>query len=616
MPVDAGIIQDSFIIKNAGALGPLREIEQAANRLSGVLDSLKTGFVGLLGAAGIGGLATSAAGLLKVNNAMEQTTTVLAGMLQANKFTKTFQEGMELSADAMAQIRQEAERLPGTDVDFLEAFKVTFQAMKDVGMTDLPKMITFSDNMVAVAKAYGVDIAQASRDINLMLSGHAGEDVKTFRHLKGQLGVRTTEEFNKLSAADRVKRMSGLLEKNKGMLKAFENTWDAISSTTESIAKNVSLAFGGPLFDVAKQGLKALNDLLGKYSDQIKTVANVMGEGIADGLRGAAGYLRGRLPHSDGQLKPAYGSGLLGANYNALPSLAGGAIGALGGPVGGLLAGGLLKALNQPSFLESFRGIFLPIDKVLRGFAGVWESATDRIRDGFMMFGSFLGTTIMPILQAVGSVMGDIFGAIKNVLDDKANSFKEIFYYLGVIGQGFAQVLAPAIKLLGHQLAWLHEKILKHFIDTLATALQHMAATVRLFETIGKTGGLARIGLLTGGGIGTAYRNALTDVQRESQTRLRYTSGSDTTLGKIVGAFDSAVDAEKARQEADRRKKAAENGPKAKPPAPQVHFHNAKFSIEQRFAEGFDPDRVATAFRRDIGHEAVQRVGIPLFSPI
>lgn len=614
MPADANLIEEVFLIKHNQALSALGEIEAAAGKVSSLIGSIKAGFLGLLGAAGIEGLATTAKGLLGVNNAMEQTTTVLAGMLQANKFAKTFADGMELSATAMEQIRKEAEKLPGTDVDFLEAFKVTFQAMKDVGMRELPKMITFSDNMVAVAKTYGVDVAQASRDINLMLSGHAGEDVKTFRLLKGQLGVKTTEEFNKLNAAERVKRMSGLLEKNKGMLKAFENTWDSISSTTASIMKNISLAFGGPLFETAKHGLKAVNDLLSQYSQKINLVAGVLGKLAAGGIERIAGAVSSRIPRG-GEMGLAGPKGVGFAN--SLPSLGGAAVGLYGGPIGGLLAGGFLKALNQPGFLESFKNIFNPLRGVITSFSAMWESATDRIRDGFLMLGSFFDSTFMPIINAVSGVFGGLFDTFKQIFDDKSNAFIEIFYYVGIIGEGFSKVLAPAISLLGKGLTYLYDKVIRGFIDVMAWGLQHVAAAVRVLELAINAQGLAKIGLLTGGGIGKAYQDALVNVQVESQKRLGKTAtGADTNLGKVAVAFDAAIEnAEKAAAQA----RANKSSVVAKPPPAKVEFHNARFNIEQAFAPGFDPDRVAVAFKRGVGESVMNRVNsaglTPLFTP-
>jgi hypothetical protein len=48
------------------------------------------------------------------------------------------------------------------------------------------------------------------------------------------------------------------------------------------------------------------------------------------------------------------------------------------------------------------------------------------------------------------------------------------------------------------------------------------------------------------------------------------------------------------------------------PPAPRPHanqdFRYSRFDITQRFAEGFDPDRVASAFAEDIASLAENRV--------
>ena len=606
MPADASVISETFLIKHNQALGALGEIEAAAGKVSSLIGSIKAGFLGLLGAAGIEGLATTAKGLLGVNNAMEQTTTVLAGMLQANKFAKTFADGMELSATAMEQIRKEAEKLPGTDVDFLEAFKVTFQAMKDVGMRELPKMITFSDNMVAVAKAYGVDSAQASRDINLMLSGHAGEDVKTFRLLKGQLGVKTTEEFNKLNAAERVKRMSGLLEKNKGMLKAFENTWDAISSTTASIMKNISLAFGGPLFETAKHGLKAVNDLLSQYSQKINLVAGVLGKLAAGGIERIAGAVSSRIPRgSEMGLQGPKGIGFA----NSLPGAAGSIAALVGGPLGGALIGGFLKAINQggSEFASQFTRLLAPVREVFTKFTGMFESITDRVRDAFLILAEPMSNLFKTVLD--GSA--NMFDKFKTIFADKEVSLKNSFTNIGIIVD---TLLTPAIKWVGEKFTWLADNGLRKLVDKLGDGSTNAATFAKAVATDWKTA----YGLRGYSKLEAQWNNARADVLRaqELATRGKLPTGEDTLLGKQTVALNNAVEAARLAAEVKKKGIAATT---AKPPPPTININNAKFSIEQQFAPGFDPDRVAVAFKRGVGESVMNRVNsaglTPLFTP-
>lgn len=54
--------------------------------------------------------------------------------------------------------------------------------------------------------------------------------------------------------------------------------------------------------------------------------------------------------------------------------------------------------------------------------------------------------------------------------------------------------------------------------------------------------------------------------------------------------------------------KPASAADKAKAAAPQVNFNNNRFDITQKFAEGFDPDRVAVAFAQDLGRMGEMRM--------
>ena len=54
-----------------------------------------------------------------------------------------------------------------------------------------------------------------------------------------------------------------------------------------------------------------------------------------------------------------------------------------------------------------------------------------------------------------------------------------------------------------------------------------------------------------------------------------------------------------------------------RPPAPNYDFRNSRFDITQKFAEGFDPDRIALAFSSDLaalGERKLQSGFSPLYS--
>jgi hypothetical protein len=62
---------------------------------------------------------------------------------------------------------------------------------------------------------------------------------------------------------------------------------------------------------------------------------------------------------------------------------------------------------------------------------------------------------------------------------------------------------------------------------------------------------------------------------------------------------------------------------KSKPPAVRSgttvnqDFRYSRFTIDQRFAEGWDPDRVAVLFARDVARQSTQKLNSgfePLFS--
>jgi glycine/D-amino acid oxidase-like deaminating enzyme len=50
----------------------------------------------------------------------------------------------------------------------------------------------------------------------------------------------------------------------------------------------------------------------------------------------------------------------------------------------------------------------------------------------------------------------------------------------------------------------------------------------------------------------------------------------------------------------EERKRRTLEATAAREQAPQMNFPNARFDITQKFAEGFDPDRIALAFTQDL----------------
>lgn len=616
--IDTNLIDNVFSAQDKGTTKVLGEIATAATAAQSAVDKLSSGIMKIAGIAGVG--LTSIMGLDKlreVNKSMEDTMNTLAGMLQANDFVKQFSDGLLVAEGAMSQIRKEAAALPGTDVDFLQAFQITFQAMKDVGMTDVHKMVTFSDNMVAVAKAYGVNSQQAARDISLMLGGHAGSDVLLFNKIRGQLGVKSGEEWNKMKQEDRIKKMEGVLEKNRGLLKNFENTWEAISSTTESYVKNLALAFGGPLFESAKKALRSINDLWGENQEKVLSVAGFIATELVTAFEKAANVgerVFGKLRATLAPEGLAGGGGPVSWLNDNFGSLVGGAAALAGGPMGGLMIGGGIKAAmtGTDQFENAFgnlMGVIEPLTTLFQALASTFDVATTQIANGLLILAEPVTQAFSMIVEAASSIATDVVHVIGDALAYGQPVFDMMWVALGDLAVNLGEVAQWLKGPLGQAISWFAGAMVEA-VELVGWFVVGIDAAVKMFRKHG-----------VGEATSAHYREELYDIKRRAlEEEKRRTAPADVAgaIGERYKKYTDAQERAKAKREEDLAR-IEKDMTKKKGKKVEMNFHNAKFNIEQKFAEGFDPDRVAVAFARDVKKLAETRLqsGISnLWTPI
>ena len=509
------------------------------------------------------GLASTAGSLLKVNQELESTTNSLAGSIQVYKYARDYKDALTLADDALLKIKKDAADLPGTDTDFIRAFSITFPEQAALGVKTLDEAIKRSNNLTAVLLAKGVDSGQIGRDVGQMLRGHAGADVRSFMELKGQLGVKDAEEFNKKSAKDRLKLLDDVIAKNKDVIAAFGTTWDAVSSTAQSYLKTIVLAGSKPLFEEAKQNLKAMNDWLGPLIPKIERAMALGGSALVAAGRGAVGLAE---PLFD-TLAPSRGE--IGASLQALTPV----LDHLGGAAQ-IAYDALLPAADAVATLGSY--LWQGALAVLPEVTGLFEATVavgGWLLDGLVGLAGAAADVLGPILVDLAKVAGWLAGVLTDSLLVTAAALKPVFSALGE---------AAELVLQGLQDMW---EWIRGEVDGDADSV-------------------------------SGFSDALAEAAEEAKKNLGLGGrGVSDRIGDWVEEWERKRAAAEQKRHSDAYK-AQLAAAKIKRPVVNQDFRGSRFNIEQKFAPGYDPGRVLTAMRIDADRLARQRLSAGPITPL
>jgi hypothetical protein len=418
--------------------------------------------------------------------------------------------------------------------------------------------INRSNRLTAVLLTKGVDSNQIGRDLGLMMRGQAGADVRSFMELKGQMGVKDAAAFNALSAQKRFEKLDEVIKKNKDGIDAFANTWEAVSSTSESYMKSLVIAGSKPLFEEAKKNLKAMNDYLAPMMPRIE---RALGMSASAGLAGV-GYLGGRIGGAIAGAAPDSGamsrvSEGVSPMFNSLATVGNSLLTVLD-PV--------LKAFSDMGFVTmQVASTLLPgLGTGLELIAGVLTT-----------FASMGLQTMSSILKAIGPMLVDIASVVSSVI--------------GFFADVLTVVLSQAKNVFGYVFKYL---------ENFAEALKYVYDWVKT--------------KLFGQNAGSVFSKELTDewgaVVKDARTNLGI-EGIDAVGG--IRGFMQKMEEDRKRAEEKRAKDeytAALWAGQPKGPTINQDFRGSKFSIEQKFASGFDPGRVLTAVREDAATLAQRRL--------
>lgn len=415
--------------RDQGAQGMADHIGVSLQGLQGRLDAVTSGMerLAMVGVAAIGGVAamgvrTLARDMVHLNSLTEDTTIGIAGMLQANGGAATFAAGMNQAGAALAQIRRDADALPGEAQDFVNVFSTALPAAMQAGMTNALDVARFTNQFAAVGIALHVDAEQSGRDLRLLLQGRAGAQVAMWNQLQSLVG-KTAEQFNQMTAPQRLSALQRATGRYGDMVNAFGGTFSTAITTVIGRAHRLEELATKPLFDRATARLQEMGTYLTTHAPEIearvvrwgeagahafdvlfergrKAVSwlrenwrSMLNEGIALGERAVAVYSVARAGSAAFSLASGASSiaGALGSG-----GAAGGA-GAAGASLAAVGAVGAGATLTGASIALADRNGVASVRDSLKELRGPAHLAGDRLH--------FLWTQVEPLAAAAGGIL-------------------------------------------------------------------------------------------------------------------------------------------------------------------------------------------------------------------
>lgn len=638
------------------AMAAAGQLGGAMSALGGIVSRVTSTINPLNMALGALSGALSMKAITDLGSKFEQTQIVMGGFLNSLGVSSSYAQGFELASSVMDKIRIDAAALPGEASEYIEVFKSGLPIVqKAIGGT-LQDMVNFTNRYTAIAKTLQVDVGQASRDMAMMLregKGGAGLDVRTFTQLlpfmkqvEGQANL-TQEAFNKMTQPERAKLLNDTFAKLQPMLdksaSSFDAMWGALKSNTENVLRIATT----PLFEASKKGLERFNALLynadgsaTRLASQITEIGQMVAYGLVDGLEMGVKvgrqlwdvFQKFRDSNTFKALETTFNKGLdivgkIGSGVGALSGVLSKEDSQESGPMAELVGAAVVLT-------AAFTGLgpaALAIAAVFTGFMSHGEAVKSTLTglnntvqllmgylspliDTFMSVSAILGDFAAAVLPPLIGAFNQILGALLPLWESLNNTYQtvaaqlrpvlqQLWEKIGGLVTAIGNVLGPILKWLGEIIAWVANAmaeslvpVIKKVVQALSWLVDAITAAVQwIASKVGKggeglKGGLAAAVLgeaSAAPGVGAAP--AAPNTTAPNALASTPAGGAKAPGGGASGGGGRAVN----------------------------DFRFSRFEITQKFAEGFDPDRIAVAFAQDIGRMGDLRLQSgfePLFS--
>jgi hypothetical protein len=525
-------------------------------------------------------------------------------------YGRQFEDARQFSRGIVRQMSRDAAILPGELNDYMQTFSTALpQLAKVQGMT-LQRATHLTNYLTAGAVAAGIDAPQASRDIMQALTGRSSivdrswtEVFSNYARFKGKR-INTPAEFNRLTQEQRVQVLEDIAGQLQPMMDATGDAYEAIMGTFTSLQHELYLEASEPLFNAWKRTMIEVNRQLSAFYPVIAGIGRYfaqLGAGaidkVTDTIMRAEKFMLGILPELQ--------------NFGAR--------------ISNFVTGELFPVLMR--IYGPLRSAFGVAGNLFIGAVRlIWSGITDYVWPAFKFLVDkviAIGTFFWGVATTAYGVIGSVFSAMGTVFNKMFPFFESFFSMLwqqggmvfSIISFYVSNLLVPTLTMLSPlfstflQLIAIFQFVAPGIQAVIGYFQELMAGTSALAQVLQTVAGVIGSVFNPLAGVGEGVSAAFDLAGRHMGEAARAQEGAVRQSTNAIPDWMLAIQksiSEIGKGGADLNRTG--HGDRTNRPHAVQDFRYSRFDITQRFAEGFDPDRVASAFASDLEAMASQRL--------
>lgn len=562
------------------------------------------------------------------------------------RYRSQFNEARQYSRGLVGEMNRLAAVLPGEMNDYMQSFSQNLPHLSAVQGMTTGRAMNLTSYLTAGGVSAGIDAGQSARDLMQALTTGAHivdrswtEVWSQYARVKGANGQFhriDTAQFNRLNREGRVRVLEDIAQQLRPMMDATGDSYDALMGTFKSLRHEMYLTATEPLFDAWKRMLSSANTQLADFGPTLGVVGQFISGRFARVLdritkemvrlpdavervtkslvahlpamnrvfqrvSGVAGRAYG-MAHSAAStagagLRSAYqAAGLDSILRNVAPLLLLRVLGLSLGPLGPLLMSMFSRILlngQLPGLLQAIGSAanrlligIAPVAAMLYGLYDRWMTVITNVfveylpgalnfAVGMILFlgnavysaGMFLWGLIQPELMVI-QALWSLFSAFARL---------EMWIYSSVFG-----TLGSALSFIWQGLSEFHQNISNMLgpFDALRSNLILLSQVIESY---------------------------FPSEQLQDRVGVQAMNEASAQMPQFMIDLQNALKAAQV-QASDLNRQGHTDPNRQHRPGSHMDFRNSRFDITQKFAEGFSPDRVASAFVSDLESMAEQRL--------
>lgn len=622
--------------KAAAIAGTFESLSVKVQSLTSMINPLNMA-IGALGAG------LSFAAIMKAGSSLEDMRINMAQTLTfMGEGGKNFSDALQNSETIMRRVVAEAGPLPGNAMDYASALQMA-GTVTQRATGDFEKSYDLIKKTTAVSIAMGGSATWGATELNRMLNAGRGlmhqhgdfnmKMINAFRTLPGHANM-TVHEFNKLDVHKRLALVTAAMGQFDDMVNASSHSWTAVKGAIESTTQLLTAAATKPIFENAKRTLEGVNSALidvktGKFTElglTIVAIGNVISQSIVGGFRMATelagalgakltGMANGPFMRNAGIMIDrllSKGGGMFEKFTQAGPQGQGMATGGVSALLGGAGPLGVILGAGFGAFLADAEAVRTSLASLTQWFDSLMR-AVDPIVQIFSVLGEIVGAVFIALIPPLMELSNVVMAALVPVLSGVAALFESVWHRLSPIFEGLlasvgalitslAGFLGPVITLVGGVMMFFYDKMSTLLMPVISAATNYLKAFIDAISFL-----LSWLGSK----IGFVNKALGFSGKPESEKEPGVTGGEFNILKTMQEAFERAKEAARGTEKdmiKGGKKPEAAGAPETRGGTPVQDFRFSRFQIEQKFAEGFDPDRIAVLFASDLGRLGEQKL--------